>query len=216
MKSRNSNRQITKVLLVEDHILVRESLILWLKGLADFRVEGVASSIDEARTSLETRDIDIVLLDLGLGDEDCLHEIAGWKKAYPGVDFLVLSASRSFLIAQRAMENGAVGFISKSDSPDDLVKGLESARAGKPFLSKSFSSRPGREPSADVSLLTARERDILRELASGKPNREIALRLGISTKTVERHRENIKHKLGLANGSGLICEAVRLFPSEFH
>lgn len=212
--TRKPQSEPTKVLIVEDHILVSETLMLWLEESAEFKVEGSARSINDAIRELETKDFNIVLLDLGLCDEDALHHIDDWKEAFPDIQILVLSASRNDLIAQRALENGAIGFVSKSDSSEDLIRGLESARAGIHFLSKSVSPFLERERSACLPQLTRREEQILRELASGQPNREIALRLGIRTKTIERHRENIKHKLGLSTASELVREAVRLFPSQ--
>lgn len=207
--------KITKILLAEDHLLVRETLMLWLEETEEFTVAGTAGDIDEVEEELETKRVDIVLLDLGLGDDDALHRIEQWKYRHPRIKFLVLSASRNFLIAQRALEKGAIGFVSKSDSHHDLMKGLKAARKGKTFLSESVSPVSGREHSGAIPQLTRRETEILRELASGQPNRVLASRLGVSPKTIERHRENIKHKLGLKTATEVVREAMRLFPSEY-
>ncbi|MGE9291415.1 MAG: LuxR C-terminal-related transcriptional regulator [Puniceicoccales bacterium] len=202
------------MLIAEDHVLVRDTIKLWLSGREEFKVADTAESVAGVSKSLKSRKIDIVILDLALGDDDALHEIEHWKASHPDVRFLILSASRNYLIAKRALDSGAHAFVSKSDPAEELIKGLLSTRKGLSYVSHSISPYMGREKSGCLPDLTRREEEILREIASGRNNRGIADRLGISGKTVERHRENIKRKLQLTSSSELIREAVRLFPSE--
>lgn len=216
MRDNEPENDISRVLIVDDHTLVRESIVQWLAEFADFMVVGSTSNLEDTNSFLENEYVDIILLDLGLRDEDALDEIVRWKNDFPEIEILVLSASQNFLIARRCLDSGAAGFVSKSDSADELLEGLRAARKGKTFLSKSIQPFEGREKSNSLPKLTCREEEILREIASGQPNRRIATRLGISTKTVERHRENLKKKLCLSSSSELIREAVRLFPSEIH
>ena len=214
MESKDQSPEASRLLIAEDHVLVRDTINLWLSGRDEFIVIDTTESVTGVTQSLATHDIDIVILDLALGDDDALHEIQAWKTAHPDVRFLILSASRNYLIAKRALENGANAFVSKSDSSEELIRGLLSVRSGLSYVSHSISPYVGREKSARLPNLTRREEEILREVASGRTNRGIASRLGISGKTVERHRENIKRKLQLTSSSELIREAVRLFPSE--
>lgn len=204
----------SRLLIAEDHILVRDTIKLWLAGHDEFTVVETTETVSGVTSALRSHKIDIVILDLALGNDDALHEIKGWKTEHPHVRFLIMSASRNYLIAKRAIENGAHAFISKSDSSEELIRGLHLVQEDKNYASHSITPYSGREKSIRIPELTKREEEILREIASGRTNREIAQRLDISGKTVERHRENLKRKLSLASSSELLREAVRLFPDE--
>ena len=193
---------------------MRETIAFWFSNNSEFEVVGMASTVGQVTEALETKPLDILVLDLALGGEDALHEIEGWHEKHPQIRILVLSASLSYLIARRAMEGGAAAFISKSDSSEELVEGLRKVRDGSTYISRSVQPYLNRTKSTRLPQLTRREEDILREVASGRRNREIAGRLEISSRTVERHRENIKSKLQLSSGAELVREAIRLFPSE--
>lgn len=216
MIEQSKRKEPFRVLLAEDHALVRETLALWLADQEGFQVVRTAASIREVTDCLAAGDIEIVLLDLALGDEDALPKIRSWRRKFPRVRFLVLSANRNYLIAKKAMDSGAIGFVSKSDPSENLLEGLLRAADGKPFFSDSISPFSGRKRSPRYPELTCREEEILREVAAGRTNRLIAERIGLSTKTIERHRENIKRKLKLGSSAELIREAARLFPSEKH
>ncbi len=214
MESSEAVPETSSLLIAEDHVLVRDTIISWLSQHEEFRVVSTADSISGISESLQSQRIDIVVLDLALGDEDALHQISQWKKSHPNVRFLILSASRNYSIAKRALENGALAFVSKSDPAEDFIKGLRSVRANRSYLSASLSPFLSGEKSDLAPSLTRREEDILREVASGRTSREIASRLGISNRTVERHRDNIKSKLKLTSRAELIRHAIRLFSCE--
>ncbi len=214
METNTHPAQSSRLLIAEDHILVRDTIKLWLAGRKEFTVVETTETVAGVTKALDTIEIDIVILDLALGNDDALHEIERWKTKHPHVRFLIMSASRNYLIAKRAIDNGAHAFISKSDSSEELIKGLQLVRENKTYASRSITPYTGREKSVRLPNLTKREEEILREVASGRTNREIAARLEISGKTVERHRENLKKKLNLSSSSELLREAARLFPSE--
>jgi len=207
-------KQPQSLLIAEDHALVRETIVYWLSSNESYKVACTASTIPEVTEALETHRINTVILDLALGDEDALHKIEYWRMKHPDVRFLILSASLSYLIAKRAMENGADAYICKSDPPEELIEGLDKICEGEQYVSRSISAYAGGAKSGLIPKLTRREEDVLRQVAEGKTNREIAKRLGISSRTVERHRENMKSKLNLSSGSDLTREAIRLFPGN--
>lgn len=203
-----------RVLLVEDHALFREALSRLFAPSREFFLHRAVGTTEDAEQFLKTGAIDVVLLDLTLQGENASAKIGPWREKYPHTEIVALSESDNAGVARRSMDSGAIGFVSKFDTSQDLFAAIRKAASKTSYISKkvqgpSFSGRGEGLPD-----LSEREREILREIAAGRPVRQIAERLGISTKTVERHRENIKTKLNLDSASGVLREAMRLFPSE--
>ncbi len=200
-----------RILWVEDHALLRDAVGRLFSESREFLLHHVTDDVRDAENILQKETIDLVLLDLMLRQENTLSKIAQWHKRFPTVQILVLSGTNNPGVVQKALKSGAIGFVSKLDPAADLFTALRKASRQVPFISRSVqnTSRNG-----ELAQLSRREEEILREIAEGRPVRKIAERLGISTKTVERHKENLKTKLNLDNASGLLREALRLFPSD--
>lgn len=199
-----------RILWVEDHLLLRDALASLLKQSREFNLHAVVDSSLEAERILQRDSIDLLLLDLTLQHENTMPKIASWRTQFPSVNILVLSATNNPSTIRQALDSGAIGFVSKLDPVGDLLTALRRAARKSSFVSQRVKG-PGISRGHDLS---RREEEVLREIAGGKPVRDIARRLGISPKTVERHKENLKLKLNLENAPSLLREAMRLFPGD--
>ncbi len=200
-----------RVLLVEDHALVREALFMRLSAERDIEIIGQAANLAEAEAELERHRPDVVLLDFLLGEGDPLHILPSWNVRFRPLRVVILTASHNGEIARRALQAGAAGFVCKSDSFGDLLTVVRKAAKGRVALTPTVQEILD---SVQDSGLSDRELQALRLIAAGKATREIAAILGISVKTAERHRENIKQKLGAETSAALMREAVLRFPVE--
>ena len=177
-----------RVLLVEDHALVREALYMRLSAERDIEIVGQAADLIEAEAALQKLAPDVVLLDFLLGEGDPLHIIPSWNVRFRPTRVVILTASHNGEIARRALQAGASGFVCKTDSFDDLLAVVRKVARGRVGLTPTVQEILGE---AQDSGLSDREMQALRLIAAGKATREIAAILGISVKTAERHRENI-------------------------
>lgn len=200
-----------RLLLVEDHALVREALFMRLSAERDLEIVAQAAGLAEAEGLLEKFAPDVVLLDFVLGEGDPLHIISSWNERFHPVRIVMLTASHNGEIAHRALQAGAAGFVCKTDSVVELIAAIRKAARGRTALTTTVREMLG---DARESELSDRELQALRLIAAGKATREIAAILGISVKTAERHRENIKSKLRVETGAALMREAVLRFPSS--
>lgn len=200
-----------RVLLVEDHALVREALFMRLSAEQDIEIVGQAADVAEAEAAMEKQLPDVVLLDFVLGDGDPLHIIPSWNLRFRPARVVILTASHNGEIARRSLQAGAAGFVCKTDSFSELLAVVRKAAKGRVALTSTVQEILGE---GQDSGLSDRELQALRLIAAGKATREITAILGISIKTAERHRENIKQKLGAETGAALMREAVLRFPEE--
>lgn len=201
----------TRILIIEDHTVFREVLSQWLDRREEFSVVGAVGTLDEAEAMMDKVEADLVLTDLTLGEEEALQRLPKWIKFYRKARFLVFTGTRNPLSAERAMNVGAVGVISKAEPAEKLIEALLKAREGICSVSGSYTDVGGKSRSG--SILTRREEELMRELACGNTPIDIARSMGVSVKTVNRHRENIKNKLNLSSTNALIREAFRMFPT---
>lgn len=200
-----------RILLVEDHALVREALHMRLSAEWDFEIVGQAADLREAEELLEKLAPDVVLLDFVLGEGDPLHVISHWNERFFPVRVVMLTASHNGEVAHRALQSGAAGFVCKTDSVVELVGAIRKAVQGGTGLTPTVQDMLD---AVRLSELTDRELQALRLIAAGKGTKEMAAILRISVKTADRHRENIKKKLRVDNGAALIREAMLRFPGE--
>ena len=196
-----------KLLVVEDHALVREGLVQTLRQLeAGVRVFEVADS-NEANTLLEDgQEFDLMLLDLGLPGLDGMSYLSSLRKRFPEMPVVILSAYDDVHTVSKAMKFGAAGFVPKAYSSDRLLDALREVLAGRVFTPDvlSASSNSSREPIggyADPAEfgLTARQAEVLGLMARGKSNRQIAELLGLSEGTVKIHLTAIFKVLGVSS-----------------
>jgi DNA-binding NarL/FixJ family response regulator len=204
-----------RILVADDHQFVREGLISVLEeSHPEWQVVGEAAN---GRQAIELSDAlrpDVAVLDLSMPEIDGLKVMEHLCASIQGIRVLMLSVHAAHPVMRQIRRGGASAFLSKSEAPRQLVTALERVLAGEPFFASEAASRPASplESSARVPvqfLLTPREMDVLRLLARGRCNKEIASELNLSVRTAESHRANIMNRLGLDSLAQLVSLAVR-------
>lgn len=206
----------SRVLLVDDHPVVRRGLALMIDAEPDLAVCGEADDFDQALTAVAKLAPDIAVVDISLSGRSGIDLTKELRNKYPNLLVLVLSMHDETLQAERALRAGAKGYIMKREATTSVIAALRqvlrggiyvSDRIGARLLGKLAEAPPGvRSP---LERLSDREMEIFNMIGGGASPRHIAEKLGLSVKTVEAHRENIKGKLGLASSNELIRYAVQ-------
>lgn len=199
-----------RVLLIDDHPIVREGLANLLVQHDGLEVVAQAGSIAEA-LALEGSPVDVCVLDLALPDGDGLSAIPALRRTWPDAGVLVLSMQPERPYAVRSIEAGALGYVVKGAAPSELVRAIRTVAAKRRHLSdyaKELLMERTEEP-GDASRLSARELEVLRRLADGASVTDIARGLGVSVKTVSTFKSRIHQKLGLESIADLIRYADR-------
>lgn len=211
----------SRVLLVDDHPILRHGIAQLIGRDADFVVCGEAGGVDEALALLAGQPVDIMVVDLSLGNRSGLDLIRAARANHPQVQALVLSMHDERLHAERALRAGARGYVMKHEATRKIVGALRSVRAGNIHLSEAIATdlleriatgAAGAGPAAgsEVQGLSDRELEVLRLIARGLKTGEIASTLNRSVYTVEAHRASIKRKLGLRTSAELAQAAFAL------
>jgi DNA-binding NarL/FixJ family response regulator len=189
-----------RVVLVEDHHLVREGLRLVLNLAHDIEVVGEAGRPDEALDVLAEMGVDVVLLDLALGDKVAFELLRSIRARHPRIRILVLTMHRDPETVRQALLAGANGYVVKGAHAQELGDAIRAVMRGERYLHSSVTAAVIDDSLrwlSDGGPLTAREREILRLLAAGLSAPRIGHQLGISSHTVHRHVANMSSKLGL-------------------
>lgn len=209
-----------RVLVADDHPVVRAGLRFVLTPAAGFEICGEAENADDALALAGLHAPRLVILDLNLGGRDGDRTIALMRRTCPAAAILVFSMNPEELFAERALGDGANGYLMKTDGCEALNRAVLQVLAGEVFLSARLRERlaaavGGRDngdaaasPAQSVATLTARELQIFQRIGEGRGTAEIANELGLSIKTVSAHRENLKKKLGALTAAELIRQAV--------
>lgn len=209
---------MTRLLLVDDHAVVRSGLKMLLSGHEEMEIVGEAGSAAEAMREAERTTPEVILMDIGLPDKTGIEATRDIKKRFPEMKVVALTIHEDEEYFFQMLDAGASGYVPKRAAPDELITAIRAAAAGEVYLYPSMAKLLVRdylnvERPADEKLnldgLTDREREVLTHLAEGAGNEEIATALVISPKTVERHRENIMRKLNLHSRSELVRYAIR-------
>jgi DNA-binding NarL/FixJ family response regulator len=196
-----------RLLLVDDHPLVRDGLRARLEGVPGFEVAGEAGDAAEAQARVDALRPQLVLMDVGMKDVNGIDLTAQLLERDPGLQVLMLSMYDNPEYVQRAMQAGARGYVLKDSPASEIVAAIEAIAAGGTFLSPAVSKRLFRNQAARP-LLSSRESQILSALARGLSSKLIAREMDVSVRTVEAHRQNIKRKLALEGQAELIKYAV--------
>lgn len=195
-----------RVLLIDDHAVVREGFRRLLEEAEGFEVVAQAGTPAEAVAAARRHKPDLALVDLSLGNENSgLVLLAQLQEAVEGLRCVMLSMHDDPALVVRAIERGAQGYFTKAVAPEELIEGLRRVLAGERVLSSDLTPA---NPGAPTCTLTQRERDTLRGLLSGLPPKVVAAALGISDKTLYRHRANLMEKLG-ARHAGELAQIAR-------
>lgn len=195
-----------RILLVDDHPLVRDGLRARLEAVPHFSVVAEAGSADEALE--RARDADLVLMDINMRGVSGIEATAQMMRRYPDIAVLILSMHDKLEYVTQAMQAGARGYVLKDAPGKDIVLAIDTVMAGGIYYSPALARQLAR-PSQQDNQLTVREQEVLRHIASGQSNKQIARDLALSVRTVETHRLNIKRKLGIEGQAELIRFAVQ-------
>jgi len=208
-----------RLLLVDDHAVVRSGLRMLLGSEKDVEIAGEAGTAAEAIEAAGQVMPDVILMDIGLPDLSGIDATREIKKRFPKVAIVALTIHEDQEYFFKMLEAGASGYVPKRAAPEELLTAIRAAATGQVYLYPSLAKLLVRDylsqdHASDAKskldgCLTEREREVLTHLAEGAGNDEIASALVISPKTVERHRENIMHKLNLHSRSDLVRYAIR-------
>jgi two-component system, NarL family, response regulator NreC len=207
-----------RLLLVDDHQVVRSGLRMLLSNESDVEIVGEAGTAREALELVKSLMPDVVLMDIGLPDLSGIDATRTIKRTNPEIAVVALTIHEDEEYFFKMLEAGAGGYVPKRAAPEELLTAIRAAAAGEVYLYPSLAKLLVKDylaqehtSEAEKALdgLTEREQEVLRYLAEGVANDEIAEALVISVKTVARHRENIMQKLGLHSRSELVRYAIR-------
>jgi NarL family two-component system response regulator LiaR len=200
-----------RILIVDDHGVVRQGLRMYLALDPGLEVVGEAANGAEALRLAHEQKPDVVLMDLLMPVMDGIAATAAIRRELPDVEVIALTSVLEDSAVYGAMRAGAIGYLLKDTEADKLCSAIKAAAAGQVQMSPSVAARLLREvrPPDNPEPLTERETEVLRELASGKSNKEIAAALVIAEKTVRTHVSNILAKLGVASRTQAALHAVR-------
>jgi two-component system invasion response regulator UvrY len=205
---------MNRVIIADDHVVIRQGLRALLSKNGDWEVVGEASDGLAVLAEIEKYHPDIVILDLAMPGLGGVETIARLTKMQHSPAVLVLSARDDENSVSSALRAGARGFIPKSSSMEELQFALEALRRGQTYISPSvcagvLNRGPGEEGASPLAILSNREREVMKLLCEGQPNRDVARLLHISPRTVDTHRTNIMRKLGVKSNAELVQLALR-------
>jgi len=210
----SAKKEKIKILVADDHPVVRKGLQSCLARVDRLKLVGEASDGEEALKKTRELHPDVVLMDISMPRMNGLAVTEVLRKEAPNVKILVLSVHNNKEYVFRIIQAGAHGYISKEAPPEELLRAIESVHTGEPFFSPEIAraalnqivtSGGKKEPFAQ---LTSREREVLILIAEGQSNKEIASRLGIGVRTIETHRERIMRRLDIHSVAGLTKFAI--------
>jgi len=198
---------MTRILIIEDQLIVRDALVSMLRGRPDLQVVGVAASIREGMPLLERTTPSLLLLDLSLEDGSGLELARMLYRSRSKTRVLVMTAFGDQFAAAEALKFGVAGYFMKEQPTSDLFAAIAAVSGGGTYLPPALAGRLPADPSRDegpLASLSRREREIFRLAVLGSESRDLARRLFISLKTVESHLLNIARKLGVRTTTGLV------------
>jgi DNA-binding NarL/FixJ family response regulator len=207
---------MSRLLVVDDHPIVRQGLVQFLAGMRDVTSVRQASTGAEALQEFRTDRPNAVILDLTLGNESGLDVLKKMQDVDASVPVMMLTMHDESLHAERALVAGARGYVMKHEATETVISAVRRLLAGELVFSRSLqdklllnlSKRSGARPIGGLSALTERETEILRLIGLGHATSQIAVRLSRSVKTIEAHRASIRSKLGLESAFELVRYAM--------
>jgi DNA-binding NarL/FixJ family response regulator len=207
-----------RIVLAEDHTILREGLRALLSTDPNFEIIGEAPDGREAVRCVEKLEPDLLLMDLSMPRMSGMDAIREIKKRYPEIKIIALTVHKTEEYLLTTLQAGADGYVLKDATHEELVMAINNVMGGKSYLSPGVSEKviegylEGKDSNLSLTsweTLSQREREVLKLIAEGYKNKEIAEDLCISLKTVEKHRANLMKKLDLHNAAALTVYAVQ-------
>src|SRR6516164_3787551 len=221
MPPKKSTGPKKRILIVDDHPMMREGLAQLIENELDLKVDSQADSAAQALRIIETSVPDLLLLDISLPDKSGLEVIKDIHALHPGLAILVVSMHDESLYAERVLRAGGRGYIMKQEGGKKLMLAIRQVLGGRIYVSEKISAKilesfSGHKSDSvsPVETLSDREFEVFQLLGQGHGTRQIAKHLHISIKTVEVHRANIRKKLELTSGGELVRYAIRWNEAE--
>jgi two-component system, NarL family, nitrate/nitrite response regulator NarL len=204
---------MASILLADDHPLIAEGFRAMLEDDRDMRLVAVATSGSQAIQLTRKLKPDVLVLDISMTDMSGFEVAQALRKYHIKILFLSIHSDRRF--ATRVMQSGANGFISKTCPPEEIRAAIRAVHEGRDYFNFGISAMKATIPRNEAADLTKREREVLELLAKGYGNKETSEKLGISVRTVEEHRTNLKSKLHTKNLTGLTAFGMNHQISDF-
>ncbi len=198
-----------RIVLADDHAVVRRGLRMVLENEPDVEVVAEAGDVDSARRYVRGHHPHVLVLDLNMPGESSLEAIPKLREEAPETQIVVLTMQQEPAFAREALGAGALGYVLKEAADDELVEAVRRAAAGESYLNPRLGARiAAAPPPGPPDDLSEREVDVLRLIALGHTNAEIAEQLYLSVRTVETHRAHIQQKLRLSTRAELVGYAL--------
>lgn len=194
------------IVLADDHRVVRSGLRVLLESDGRFMVLGEAGDVDGAVQQVRDCRPRVLVLDLNMGGESSLDAIPGLRSDWPETQIVVLTMQEDPAFARAALRAGAIGYVLKDAAGDELMSAVLLAARGETYLNPQLGARLAAQPAEDSrpDNLSPRETEVLKLIALGHTNTEIAASLFLSVRTVESHRAHIQQKIGLTTRAELV------------
>lgn len=206
----------TRILIVDDHPIVREGLTEFINRELDVKVVAQAESADEALEILRSEKIHVAVVDLSLPGVSGIELIRIIRDEFPKIPVVVLSMHDEQFYAERALRAGARGYVMKQENSEKVIDAIRKVQRGELFVSEDVAEKmlyrivAGNGSSGpEVESLSDRELEVFQLIGQGYSTRDVAEMLHLSIKTIESYRANIKQKLGLKNAAELMQHAVK-------
>jgi two-component system response regulator NreC len=197
-----------RIVLADDHEVVRSGLRLVLEAEPDLEVVAEASDLDGARRYVRGHHPAVLVLDLNMPGGSSLEAIPAIREECPDTQIVVLTMQQEPAFAREALSGGAVGYVLKEAAGEELVEAVRRAAIGESYLNPRLGARLAAQPVTESDDLSEREIEVLRLIALGHTNAEIAERLYLSVRTVETHRAHIQQKLRRSTRAELVGYAL--------
>jgi NarL family two-component system response regulator LiaR len=201
-----------RVMIVDDHLMVRRGLATFLRSAPDLELVGEAGTGTEAMRVCERSRPDVVLMDLKLPELDGIAATRAIRAAHPNIQVIALTSSQDDELVSEALRAGAIGYLLKDVGVTGLGDAIRAARAGRPTLAPEATQalvRQATAPAAPVDQLTQREREVLALMVNGSSNAQIAEQLVLSRSTVNFHVSNVLGKLGVSSRTQAVRFALQ-------